>query len=203
MARILVNSSKTNSSAGAAKSCETTAATVTRRPVQNLATHANLSLCEIRNPALPVCEIRNPALPVCEIRMTSKLKTLLLEGRNRDQDDGERRMMPPPPPPPPAPRPLPQLFKLAATSYAPAAAMEDELVKIEPEMFGLGGGSELELLAEAAIASDPREDDYYDEGVDNNVNLGRNLRLVNLKITFFFPFSSSPFRIVLSCSPPC
>jgi hypothetical protein len=109
--------------------------------------------------------------------MTSKLKSLLLEGRKRDQDDGERQMMPPPPPP--APRPLPQLLKLS-NSFSTAAdsfdnCSTDEFLKSEPDCFGLGSGSELELLAEAAIATDPREEDFYDSGDLQEKSLGVNL----------------------------
>ena len=157
MARILVNSSKTNTSSTSSIKNETSAATVTRRILPN----------------------PNSGLPICEIRMTSKLKSLLLEGHKRDQDDGERRMMPPPPPP--APRPLPQLLKLSNSfSTDNFDCSSDEFVKSEPDCFGLGSGSELELLAEAAIATDPREEDFYDSNLDLEekdlvVNLGRIL----------------------------
>ena len=47
--------------------------------------------------------------PKCQVRMTSKLRSLLLEGHKRDVE--ARQMMPPPPPPPPLftlPPPRPQ-----------------------------------------------------------------------------------------------
>ena len=179
MARILVSPAKSNTSSGMSKPLETSAATVTRRVVQPGSGRDSSSV-----------------LPICEIRMTSKLKSLLQQGRH---EDGERLMMPPPPPPAPRPlhqlpaapaqrptpqlpqlqpitRPLPQLLKLSK-SFTGGSALEEideDLVKAEPQMFGLGGGSELELLAEAAIASDPREDDFYDSnGKDNSAHLGR------------------------------
>ena len=197
MARILVSPAKCTSSSGVAKASETSAATVTRRVVQ---------------PARDSSSV----LPICEIRMTSKLKSLLQQGR---QEEGERLMMPPPPPP--APRPLsqlpaapaqrhaaqllqlqpvkmqvPQLLKLSKsfTMGSSLDEIEDDLVKVEPQIFGLGGGSELELLAEAAIASDPREEDFYDSnGKDNAANLGRtvSISMLRLLLTFNVDFGTN------------
>lgn len=88
-------------------------------------------------------------------------------------------MPPPPPPPPPAPRSLPhlpQLLKLS-NSFTVETSLDEmtDLIKIDPENFGLG--NELELLAEAALATDPREEDFYDsDGKDNSANLGKQNR---------------------------
>ena len=157
MARILLNSSKPNTSGMTSLSTklETTAATVTRIISPNSI---------------------NSTLPVCDIRMTSKLKTLLLEGRKKELEDGERLMMPPPPPPAP---------KLLLNSFDCSTDDNYNSVKAESDCFSFGDGGELELLAEAAIATDPRDDEFYDQheflqGKDVVNNLGRN------KIIFLF-----------------
>lgn len=65
MARILLNSSKPNTAASVKS--ETSVATITRRILPNVANSVGSNL------------------PICEIKMTSKLKSLLLEGHRREQ----------------------------------------------------------------------------------------------------------------------
>ncbi len=79
-------------------------------------------------------------------------------------------MMPPPPPPAPRPHHQSQLLKLSNSftsdtfdcSTKSFDMSTEDMIKHETECFSLGGGGELELLAEAAIATDPREEDFYD-----------------------------------------
>ena len=79
-------------------------------------------------------------------------------------------MMPPPPPPAPRPHQQSQLLKLSNSftsetfdcSTKSFDMSTEDLIKNETECFSLGCGSELELLAEAAIATDPREEEFYE-----------------------------------------